>query len=644
MRKLGLAGRRGLTAAASLALLTALWGCSAAAGRTFYVDFDAGADARDGLSPEGAFKRSPGDPAAEGNAKATALEPGDTVIFKGGVTYRGNVVCRWSGGEGKPITFDGNTAGTFGRGRAIVDGSQVIGDWQCCDPRVVGGGPKATKIMTARVPIEGDPVATNLYQGDALLWLAQDPNPSEPFYMDRQDSYRPIPVGKATPTSISDEQYFTQPSADAWNGAYVAVWAQPNYTYFQKVTGYNPVAHTIHYEKLPAPHYEQRGRYAMLNHPRLINGPGQYTVSPEPNGTAVVHLWPLKNPNVDRYPDNPDVVPVTFSQRGTGFNVAGRSHITVRGFVIQKFLSRNPNRGAGVSSDQAGAADIVVADNVIRHCNKENTTWKHAGINLTGVAGGRVENNTLYDNRRIGGIYLLGGSTGIDVRHNTVRHCGYVGIWLIGSPQCRIIGNTVLDNRGTHANAITVYNGSDGVLVIGNRVRNSQIAVSVEKIRDVTFAYNDFVSPSYTVVNWYESSGLKFHHNVILSADKKALHLGLRDTSDCVVRNNILGGLLINEPFDVSHNLFVSHYQGFDALRKKLGRDILTETDLARIFVDPAEGDYRLRPGSPAIDAGADLGYKTDLAGTPVPQGKAPDIGAYEFRPSPTKGNRPDEP
>lgn len=48
-------------------------------------------------------------------------------------------------------------------------------------------------------------------------------------------------------------------------------------------------------------------------------------------------------------------------------------------------------------------------------------------------------------------------------------------------------------------------------------------------------------------------------------------------------------------------------------------------------FVDPANGDYRLKPGSPGIDAGATIDeIKTDLLGTPRPQGKAFDVGAYE--------------
>lgn len=52
------------------------------------------------------------------------------------------------------------------------------------------------------------------------------------------------------------------------------------------------------------------------------------------------------------------------------------------------------------------------------------------------------------------------------------------------------------------------------------------------------------------------------------------------------------------------------------------------------LFVSPAwgrEGDYHLRRGSPAIDAGTPVGApSTDLEGTPRPQGNAYDIGAYE--------------
>jgi hypothetical protein len=48
------------------------------------------------------------------------------------------------------------------------------------------------------------------------------------------------------------------------------------------------------------------------------------------------------------------------------------------------------------------------------------------------------------------------------------------------------------------------------------------------------------------------------------------------------------------------------------------------------LFVSP-NTDFHLHSSSPAIDNGTDVGLTLDFDGIPIPQGIAPDIGAYEF-------------
>jgi hypothetical protein len=51
------------------------------------------------------------------------------------------------------------------------------------------------------------------------------------------------------------------------------------------------------------------------------------------------------------------------------------------------------------------------------------------------------------------------------------------------------------------------------------------------------------------------------------------------------------------------------------------------------LFVDPSTGNFRLQPGSMAIDTGLNLApvVTMDIVGTPRPQGAGWDIGAYEY-------------
>jgi hypothetical protein len=89
---------------------------------TYFVDYSGGSNANAGTSSSSPWKHCPGDPAANGVPASRALAAGDTVIFKGGVTYvftgATGIALNWSGAAGSPITYDGNSAGAWGSGRA----------------------------------------------------------------------------------------------------------------------------------------------------------------------------------------------------------------------------------------------------------------------------------------------------------------------------------------------------------------------------------------------------------------------------------------------------------------------------------------------------------------------------------------------
>jgi len=174
----------------------------------YHVDFKNGDDHADGLSPERAWRRSPGDQQAVGNPAAAVLQPGDVIKFKGGVQYRGELRFKdLKGSEDLPIILDGNSDGTFGEGPAILDGSQAIDDWKAVDSSgQVGGNPKWQSLIYADLDID---LTSNFTQDQFVLhrdgkqnrqapWqrlflidgekrvlpVAQRPKPSDPFYPD----------------------------------------------------------------------------------------------------------------------------------------------------------------------------------------------------------------------------------------------------------------------------------------------------------------------------------------------------------------------------------------------------------------------------------------------------------------------------
>jgi parallel beta-helix repeat protein len=169
-----------------------------------------------------------------------------------------------------------------------------------------------------------------------------------------------------------------------------------------------------------------------------------------------------------------------------------------------------------------------------------------------------------------------------------------------------LVENNIIYNTGKmffHASSRKVHPGGSGILLWAPGEHNV--------IR------NNLLVDNYTGINLISKDTLVANNTVV--GGKSGIFLVKSDKP--VIRNNIV------------RNNIVFGSRG-DAMTIPEGEDIAVDHNLVGIdphFVDASKMDFHLQKGSPAIDAGAELKeIPADIEGTPRPQGKGWDIGAYE--------------
>lgn len=289
-------------------------------------------------------------------------------------------------------------------------------------------------------------------------------------------------------------------------------------------------------------------------------------------------------------------------------------------------------------------------------------------------------------------LVLNGNVKDFLIEGNRVHDTNNIGIDVIGfegtAPdptvdQARdgiVRGNTVwnIDSYGNpaygedrSADGIYVDGGRD-ILVEGNTIHDVNIGIEFasehhgRSTRNIT-ARNNVIYDSSTIgiaIGGYDrrrgsTEDCVIVNNTVVNTDGPELLVQF-DTRGNLIQNNLIvagpNHIFVENPYEenvdnvLDTNLYSSvdgssvgtwqwrgvDYGDFGSWQAGSGND--RHSMFANpAFVDAGQHDYRLKEGSPAIDAGAILAVSgsTDLAGDPRAQGGSIDIGALEFAPPP---------
>jgi Right handed beta helix region len=578
-------------------------------------------------------------------------------------TYRETVSPRHSGRTNAPITFS-----SYPGERPTVDGADPVAGWRDVSKAELELSGLLTPTLAAAA-------------GDRQLWVASvyldDPNVSNQLLVDGRmlaqarwpgsgsDLLHPnfAHAGPGTAPSLIVDPALAQPR-DFWKGTIVHLWGGLAYmSQTGQVTNSQPgeIAFTGGATRCPYLCAQPGTRYYLTGTPSAMSEPGQWFAVPE---TDRLYLW---SPTVD----DPSRHQYELRRRNFGFDLSGRSNVTIRGFDLQ---------AASVRTDASSADDVI--DNLFaRYVSDFNT------IPVPDAASFRIRDPELLPAGIVAshlldtGIILQGSrnalrdsiieysaGNGVSVQgdHNTVtgnliRDTDYMGtygagIYVQGDYQV-ITHNTVLNSGRDGLTVISYYNG---LQFANNSIAYNNILDAGLLNQDAAAIYvccqidgtgtsidhnwtHDLQAKTgrgtsgFTGAGIYidsESNHFLIHHNVswdnagvglILNGFGQGLSQGNR------VYNNTIGGgqvrsLVAGGVSDASDTRIVNNIFRGLVDKPSVGPGAYLAANLPYTVVPKfrnyLQSDWRLVPGSPGI-----------AAGEPIPQittGPHPDIGAYQ--------------
>lgn len=581
---------------------------------------------------------------------ADEARPGDTCRIAAGV-YRETVVPRRDGTARARITF----AAAPGA-RVVVDGTDPVTGWQrvttgdldrlAAGDEFLAGSPFAQGVRDGRIHRAAVTPAPALPGGQVFVDGALTPQAQWPHPGD--NPMRPVMASARSGTYTSvDDPALTQP-AGYWVGTRLLAR-----NWFVSETGTVTASRPGQVTAAGLPscvslNPNQRTSYALSGRLRLLGHPGQWF---HDEAAGQLYLW-------TRDGDDPSGHTVEAKRREFGFDLTGRSYLTVSGVQLHATSLRTAAGSAHNVIERTIARYVSAYDDLERDPNMvrdpDACGLLTAGETTSGLligGTGNVLRDSVVDWSAGNGVMLSG--TGNTVTNTTVTNADYLGSYaagvnLTGSGH-RVVGNTVAT---TGRSGVNIDDKVAGATAAGHEIAHNDVS-----------GYNHLVNDGgaiYICCN-IDLAGTTLHHNRLhdpapLAAQAPAPGIYLDNNAfNATVHNNVAfngtsyGVVLLNGDKPAPGNRIWNNTSGTDRKAVSLNGPEYPGTEVANnigdvdtkpgvtargnlpyavdpLFTEPRTRDWTVRAESPARNAAVVRRPATDGH-----RDRVPTAGAYQY-------------
>ena len=534
----------------------------------YYVNYATGSDANAGTSPTAAWKHAPGDSNATGKVVKASLVGGDEVLFKGGVTYYGEITEHNSGTPGKPIVYEGTGWG----GTATLSGLTTVPLNFTVDP----SNPKRSvaTLPAGMVPkgmaSEVESALSDIVEIDGKVsYVSNDSSSTSPYFP--ETGWLPYAAsdmqGSGSSWTLTGDSALTSALAAAnptvLSNMAVRMHKYGNVPFDMTPTAYNASTNALSLSGNFAAPGGGTDAATIYNDPDFVsssNPYSEYAVEGNQIYAAVT----------------PGVHAVSVSTVNRGIWESGISNMTVDGFNLTGYGSGD---GRAIAFSGPGQ-NITITNNTVSN-DGSAVDYGLAAITACGITNLTISGNTIGPGIALGaGITVACGTNNL-VTGNTINSVGWTGIVAFDEVNSTISLNRISNLQGVHATGIIAYDvhstltatggqESRNVDIINNQITNCGMGIGIEGdlITHMNATPNNF-NIAYNVIDnattwgisdWGYTNGATIHGNIVTTGPTAFGPLSLFTSSkNVLVYDNVLHGFPYISPTQTAdtftHNL-----------------------------------------------------------------------------------------